>query len=173
MYYFSLNCHQILGVLAVAKSKKIAVKTTKAKKAATEQKLAKPHAEHGRIKDCNNTVSLNRRNGQQPDRRGGTDRRQKNIPVAVEHRTCQRRAKVNRRRQIDPTTCERDYTLAEIEFMNAMEEYKRTSGRMFPTCSEVLEVLQKLGYEKRAALVVPHITEPTLFPDITPPLAVL
>ena len=57
--------------------------------------------------------------------------------------------------------------------MNAMEEYKRTSGRMFPTCSEVLEVLQKLGYEKRAALVVPHITEPTLFPDITPPLAVL
>jgi len=33
--------------------------------------------------------------------------------------------------------------------MNALDEYKRASGRMFPTCSEVLEVIQKLGYEKR------------------------
>ncbi len=32
----------------------------------------------------------------------------------------------------------------------AMNEYKRTSGRMFPTWSEVLEVLQGLGYEKVA-----------------------
>ena len=30
--------------------------------------------------------------------------------------------------------------------MNAMDEYKRTSGRMFPTCSEVLEVIRNLGY---------------------------
>ena len=33
--------------------------------------------------------------------------------------------------------------------MNAMDEYKRKSGRMFPTCSEILEVITKLGYEKR------------------------
>ena len=32
--------------------------------------------------------------------------------------------------------------------MLAMNEYKRSSGRMFPTWSEVLEVLQGLGYEK-------------------------
>ena len=32
--------------------------------------------------------------------------------------------------------------------MLAMNEYKRRSGRMFPTWSEVLEVLQGLGYEK-------------------------
>jgi hypothetical protein len=156
----------------VAKSKKTAIKTNKAKKTATEPKVAKPHEEHGRIKDQNNTVSLNRRNSQQPDRRGGTDRRQKNIPVAVEHRTCERRAKVNRRRQIDPTTCERDYTFVEIEFMNAIEEYKRTSGRMFPTCSEVLEVLLKLGYEKSSTPIAPLAAEPTLIPDITPPVAV-
>lgn len=37
---------------------------------------------------------------------------------------------------------------AELEFLNAMQEYKRTSGRMFPTWSEVLEVLKNLGYEK-------------------------
>lgn len=53
-----------------------------------------------------------------------------------------------RRRFVDPTTCEREYTEAEMEFMMAMNEYKRRSGRMFPTWSEVLEVLQGLGYEK-------------------------
>lgn len=60
----------------------------------------------------------------------------------------ERRKKVQRRRQIDPTTCERDYTIEEVEFMNALDEYKRNSGRMFPTCSEILEVLRGLGYEK-------------------------
>jgi hypothetical protein len=60
----------------------------------------------------------------------------------------ERRKKVNRRRQIDPTTCERDYTDQEVEFMNALDDYKRKSGRMFPTCSEVLEVLRGIGYVK-------------------------
>ena len=61
-----------------------------------------------------------------------------------------RRKKVQRRRQIDPTTCERDYTTDEVEFMTALDEYKRNSGRMFPTCSEILEVLRGLGYAKAA-----------------------
>jgi hypothetical protein len=55
-----------------------------------------------------------------------------------------------RRRLIDPTTCERDYAADEIEFMQAIERYKRTSGRMFPTCSEVLEVVRSLGYVRMA-----------------------
>jgi hypothetical protein len=58
----------------------------------------------------------------------------------------ERREKVNRRRQIDPTTCERDYSDSEVEFMNALDAYKRRSGRMFPTCSEVLEVIRDMGY---------------------------
>ena len=57
-----------------------------------------------------------------------------------------------RRRQIDPTTCDRDYSPEEVEFMQAMEAYKRSSGRMFPTCSEILEVFKTLGY-RRDALV--------------------
>ena len=73
------------------------------------------------------------------------------MPVASDRRVLQRRGKVNRRRQIDPTTCERDDSAEEIEFMGAMDEYKRRSGRMFPTCSEVLEVLKSLGYERRPA----------------------
>ena len=34
--------------------------------------------------------------------------------------------------------------------MHAMDEYKRASGRMFPTCSEILEVLINMGYRKVA-----------------------
>ncbi|AGA25812.1 hypothetical protein [Singulisphaera acidiphila] len=55
-----------------------------------------------------------------------------------------------RRQRIDPTTCEREYTAAELEFMQAIQAYKQSSGRMFPTWSEILEVLQGLGYEKLA-----------------------
>lgn len=92
------------------------------------------------------TATIDRRSG--GDRRSTPDRRQKSEPVAVERRSVERRKKVPRRRQIDPTTCERDYTNDEIEFMNALDDYKRSSGRMFPTCSEVLEVLRGLGYAK-------------------------
>lgn len=66
---------------------------------------------------------------------------------------------VVRRRQIDPTTCERDYSNDEIEFMNALDTYKRSSGRMFPTCSEILEVIRSLGYSK------PMFLPPTDFSD--------
>ena len=55
-----------------------------------------------------------------------------------------------RRQLIDPTTCERDYSPAEMEFMWAMQKYKQNSGRTFPTWSDVLEVLHGLGYQKSA-----------------------
>jgi hypothetical protein len=108
---------------------------------------------------------MDRRGG--GDRRGQPDRRKTSQPVRVERRKLQRRAKVNRRRQIDPTTCERDYTPEEIEFMSALDAYKRSSGRMFPTCSEVLEVIRSLGYEKqpRQPASAPTAQEPTLGPE--------
>lgn len=79
------------------------------------------------------------------DRRSGDD-----ANYEGEERRKTTRRKTERRRQIDPTTCERDYGDAEIEFMNAMDTYKRKSGRQFPTWSEVLEVLHSLGYRKVA-----------------------
>ena len=91
-----------------------------------------------------------RKSGQ--DRRD-SDRRSRTEPVATERRQLERREKVSRRRQIDPTTCERDYTPDEVEFMHALDQYKRTSGRMFPTCSEVLEVIRGLGYEKKTSAI--------------------
>jgi len=93
------------------------------------------------------------------DRRG-QQRRQRNVPVARERRSGQeRRQQGERRRQVDPTTCERDYTEEEIAFMKAMDQYKRDNRRPFPTWSEVLEVLYSLGYRK--------VAEPTALPGLS------
>lgn len=84
-------------------------------------------------------------------RRSTKDRRQAKTPAeAKASQPVVERRKKTRRRQIDPTTCERDYSDLEVEFMQAMDEYKRSSGRMFPTCSEILEVVINLGYRKVA-----------------------
>ena len=83
-------------------------------------------------------------------RRSNSERR--DIEPSAPTATTERR-KSKRRRQIDPTTCEREYNDDEIEFMHALDEYKRASGRMFPTCSEILEVFVGLGYRK--------VSEPT------------
>ena len=83
-------------------------------------------------------------------RKGGDRRQKKSKAEAEAAKPVVERRKAKRRRQIDPTTCEREYSEMEIEFMQAMDEYKRASGRMLPTCSEILEVLVKLGYRKIA-----------------------
>ena len=80
------------------------------------------------------------------------ERRKRSIPVAIDRRnqSPSERKKMmgERRRQVDPTTCEREYTDEEISFMRAMDQYKRDNRRPFPTWSEVLEVLTSLGYRK-------------------------
>jgi FMN phosphatase YigB (HAD superfamily) len=81
------------------------------------------------------------------------ERRKRNIPVAIDRRranAAEKRRTSERRRLIDPTTCERDYTDEETLFMKAMERYKRENRRPFPTWSEVLEVMRSLGYRKVA-----------------------
>lgn len=52
--------------------------------------------------------------------------------------------------RIAPTNDENDPEADVRELTLAMDQYKRDSGRMFPTWSEVLEVLTGLGYRKRA-----------------------
>src|SRR5438552_18510423 len=92
------------------------------------------------------------------------DRRKRNIPVVRDRRGKHAadesddglRVRPERRRMVDPTTCEREYTEDEIMFMKAMDQYKRDNRRPFPTWSEVLEVLRALGYRK--------IAEPTVLP---------
>lgn len=100
----------------------------------------------------NNMVTELKVNRRSKERRVRVDqRRQQDEHFTGEEKRTVDRRKVERRRQIDPTTCERDYKPDEIEFMQAMDDYKRRSGRQFPTWSEVLEVLRDLGYRKVAA----------------------
>jgi hypothetical protein len=47
-----------------------------------------------------------------------------------------------------PSSCESEHDPAELEVMLAIEEYKKRSGRLFPTWSEILEVIKSLGYTK-------------------------
>jgi len=101
-------------------------------------------------------VSIDRRDKSE---RRDNDRRKQNQAVVAERRQGERRIKVPRRRQIDPTTCERDYSNDEIEFMQALDAYKRANGRMFPTCSEILEVIRALGYVRVTA--GQFVAEPT------------
>jgi hypothetical protein len=93
------------------------------------------------------------------------DRRKRNIPVATDRRratnAAEKRRTSERRRLIDPTTCERDYSDEESEFMKAMDRYKRENRRPFPTWSEVLEVMRSLGYRK--------VAEPTDLPGTKKP----
>jgi hypothetical protein len=93
-----------------------------------------------------------------------------------------------RRRRIDPTTCERDYSAAQLAFLayvqswrtrhhklpttqtyldaaaalgyvnaqaltaadldEALRRYRQSSGRNFPTVSEILEVMEAIGWRK-------------------------
>ena len=108
---------------------------------------------HGRKRS--QTSSLQRFASSSPlEERVKTGKNVKTSTVDAEKRVAEEtddeNKRTQRRRQIDPTTCERDYSTDEIEFMKALDDYKRASGRMFPTCSEILEVFKSLGYVKIA-----------------------
>lgn len=144
-------------------SKKASLHRVKGKQIAAEKR---PPARSHAASQPSAAATIDRRENH--NRRAGADRRTHSMPVPVERRALERRVKVNRRRQIDPTTCERDYTPDEIEFMGAMDEYKRHNGRMFPTCSEVLEVIRSLGYQKcpkPEIPVLPGVDLPLAAPD--------
>jgi len=108
-----------------------------------------PQKEHG-MASTKVAETPTRPERRQTIRRQRIERRQNILEHEGEERRLGDRRKVERRRQIDPTTCERDYQPDEIEFMKAMDDYKRRSGRQFPTWSEVLEVIRDLGYRKVA-----------------------
>ena len=59
-----------------------------------------------------------------------------------------RRPRKDRRRRVDPTTFEKQYNEEEMEFMNAIQEYKSRSGKMFPSHGDILKVALNLGYRK-------------------------
>ncbi len=88
------------------------------------------------------------------DRRGGRDRRGPEPTVSPHNNgkdassRPEGRLKKERRRRIDPTTFDKQYTDDELEFMNAMQRFKELSGKTFPTHGEVLKVAVELGYRR-------------------------
>ena len=57
--------------------------------------------------------------------------------------------RIEKRRRVDPTTFEKQYSDDELEFMIAMQRFKTESGKTFPSYGEVLEVARTLGYRRR------------------------
>jgi hypothetical protein len=98
------------------------------------------------------------------ERRTGAQRRKGDVPGpdAGEQSSAgppasDRRAKKDRRRRIDPTTFEKQYTPDEMEFMNAMQRFKEGSGKSFPSHAEVLKIAIAIGY--RLAIDEPDSSE--------------
>jgi DNA-binding NtrC family response regulator len=58
-------------------------------------------------------------------------------------------------RSVGPGLCNRIYSAAEVEFMNAMHARGQATGRKFPSWSEILGVLRGLGYTKTDAAPEP------------------
>jgi hypothetical protein len=53
----------------------------------------------------------------------------------------------------NPITSFVDYTTEEVTFIKAMDRYKRENCRPYPTCREVLRMLESLGYRKTETAV--------------------
>ena len=76
-----------------------------------------------------------------PERRMGGDRRNST--------GLERRRGPGRRRSDDRKAAEEgEMTVEQFEFVMAIETYKKVNKKMFPTWTEVLEVIMQLGYRK-------------------------
>jgi hypothetical protein len=62
-----------------------------------------------------------------------------------------RRKTKERRKRVDPTTFDKQYTPDELEFMTAMQRFKDRSGKPFPSHRDVIRILISLGYLKEVA----------------------
>jgi hypothetical protein len=96
------------------------------------------------------------------DRRSGLDRRQcsadesryegpdrRSVRERRRETGLERRRGPGRRRSDDRKAAEEgEMTAEQFEFVMAIEMYKKVNKRMFPTWTEVLEVIQQLGYRK-------------------------
>jgi hypothetical protein len=113
------------------------------------------------------------------DRRTGFDRRirsaeetgytgpERRVAKTQERRTgLERRRGAGIRREADRRSAEEgEMTQHQFEFIRAVEAYKKVNQTMFPTWTEVLEVVEQLGYRKCTLREVdlPNVPEPTLW----------
>ena len=113
------------------------------------------------------------------DRRTGIDRRQKTRAESgytgperrsgVERRAdtgLERRRGPGRRRSDDRKAAEEgEMTAEQFEFCMAIQTYKKVNKKMYPTWTEVLEVMRQLGYRKvmPREIRLENVPEPKIF----------
>jgi hypothetical protein len=131
----------------------VAADGTNPSPSAVTQGAAAPAAERGRGPDRRASVV---------DRRTGADRRQVSAEASgydgperrtgVERRSqtgLERRRGPGRRRSDDRKAAEEgEMTGEQFEFCMAIQTYKKVNKKMYPTWTEVLEVVRQLGYRK-------------------------
>jgi hypothetical protein len=112
----------------------------------------------------------------QVDRRVGLDRRQQTAEEAgyagserrkaSDRRTnLERRRGPGRRRSDDRKSAEEgEMTVEQFEFVMAIQTYKKVNKRLYPTWTEILEIVNQLGYRKvMARNIRMDAPEPQLF----------
>jgi hypothetical protein len=92
-----------------------------------------------------------------PERRQGEDRR---ADTGLERRRGPGRRLSDERRSAE----EGEINTEQFEFIMAIETYKKVNKRLYPTWTEVLEVIRQLGYRKvhNREIDLKDVPEPTL-----------
>ena len=112
------------------------------------------------------------------DRRVGADRRQEAVEdsdyLGAERRSgnerredtgLERRRGPGRRRSDDRRSAEEgEMNTEQFEFVMAIETYKKVNRRLYPTWTEIFEVMQQLGYRKveHREIQLDNVPEPEL-----------
>src|SRR5687768_3139449 len=130
--------------------------------------MDQPNEQNGANESTPATDEAERRAGAGPDRResvvdrrAGLDRRRTSADEAgytgPERRAAERRDSTGlerrrgpgRRRSDDRKAAEEgEMTDEQFEFCMAIETYKKVNKRMYPTWTEILEIVRQLGYRK-------------------------
>jgi hypothetical protein len=111
------------------------------------------------------------------DRRTGMDRRQQSAEesgytgeerrIIADRREAtgleRRRGPGRRRSDLRKAAEEGEMTAEQFEFVMAIETYKKVNKRLYPTWTEVLEVVRQLGYRKvcKRDIDMDNVPEPT------------
>ena len=105
-------------------------------------------AEQGKEADRNERASERRKSV--IDRRAGVERRGAR-PAGKATNLERRRGPGRRRTDFMRAAEEGEMTQEQFMFVMAIDSFKRVNGLTFPTWTEVLEVIRKLGYRKTMA----------------------
>jgi len=96
-----------------------------------------------------------------PERRTGKERR---LVASLERRRGPGRRRSDERRSAE----EGEMDAHQFEFVMAIETYKKVNRRMYPTWTEILEIVAQLGYRKvrNRNITLDNVPEPALYDGV-------